>query len=218
MEQHPEGDEVSVELAFKQPSEIHLHKGRAGHGRVVAQDSQVTAVANHTPEGVVGGVEVLLHQALRGAAAPFFTERGIAFVQLEIRAGEQQRHMGSVCTAKGQMGDRKLALTDANGPGGAQVKAKDCGEHGHQEALYGFAATGQVLALHQLLETFPVRAGHAPEAADFVAQLEGAVQAVVGAGLALEFLPAQVIEKLAGKKPAFHSKTVEFIVLGATHG
>ena len=50
-----------------------------------------------------------------------------------------------------------------------------------------------------LVKVLPVGLGNSPEAADFVAQLESAVQTVVGIGLALEILPAQVIEELAGE-------------------
>src|SRR5690606_13779342 len=87
-----------------------------------------------------------------------------------------------------------------------------------QEALDGKGVAVNVLALAGLVEGFPLGPGDTPVATDLVAQLEGTVQAVVGAALALELEFAHGVEELAGEDAALDTQAVEFAVGGAGHG
>ena len=66
--EHPEEDEVGVDLALEEGLEVELDVGLAGEADVVAQEAQDAAVAHDPPEPGVVAVQEFLDEGVRAGA------------------------------------------------------------------------------------------------------------------------------------------------------
>jgi len=86
-----EDEPLGVELAIEDGLEVELHVGRADEGGGVAQQPQSGAVGEDRPQVLVGAVEQLLRDGLRGAGGS--GDAGVALVEVDAGAEQVDGHV-----------------------------------------------------------------------------------------------------------------------------
>ena len=85
----PERREVGIELLGENEVEVGFDVGGARKARIIAEDPELRSVRDHAPERVGLGIQVLLHQAVRGQPATVTAEARIRLIEDELVGHEK---------------------------------------------------------------------------------------------------------------------------------
>ncbi len=218
VQEQPEGGEVGVALLLEDAREVGLDPRGAREARVVAEEPQREAVARDAPEGLVGGVEKLLHETERAAlrARPRRRARE-GGVEARAPRGDHHRHARSPPRATRPMGKtRPSRSTGARRRARASAKPKTSPRSAVTKRSARAVAVGAARAPG--LEVAPVGLGDAPVAPDLVAEVEPARNAVVGLGLLPRVELREAAQPLGREQPAFDGERLEGELRGSTAG
>jgi hypothetical protein len=184
--QQPEGREVGVKILGEHGFQVDFDESWTSQARVVAQDAQRQAVADHCPQRGVGGIERFLgeHERRAAANAPglgvLLAEALGSAVQVLIMGRQNQRQPAAVSHPA-----NRVAVTRNVQVGGVDEvgEAENVAQQGHEECTLGDVMGVYILPLAQGLQVCPQVLGDLPVTRDLVAQLQALGNAVVAFAL-----------------------------------
>ncbi len=176
--QQPQGGEIGVAFLGEYPRQVSLDPGGSREAGIVAQDAQRVSVRDQAPQRLVDFVQVLLGQTKSGAAPAAIAELGQG--RLQTSSGRRDDHGNALALGGEPDGERPIRDLDGRNSG-QRGKTETVAQERHNKALgkQTRVRTGG-LARDEVL---PMRLGHAPVAADLVAQVQAFGNGVVGVGL-----------------------------------